>query len=1072
MARTITSVNVQLGFEYEKFKRGVDGSISSWKTFQKIARDSVPEIERYNKVIGIVDQAFETGTIGAKQYGLMIDQVNYSFKQGEYAVSRYSSMIEKLSSWQTAAGSSASRMVRQLDAWSAKQKELVSSEKELVALEKEIDAGIKKRAVRESAEAAKILANAQSHVNSVIASGMTKLERYEAAIREFKDAATVAKISADDFAKGIGAINRQFGVGGKSAMIEKLTEWHKSSGDSSGRMIRQLSSWVEKQKELVVTEEKLVAAEAELDAGIRKRARQEAANAAKSLADAQSYVNSVLASGMNNWDRYIAELNRFRDAAAKAGIGIKEFAAGEAAVRKKFGIQTPDEFFEDQQLQLASEAADRLEKAVRRVDAAVMSGTSNWDKYQKELQQFQQDAALAGTGAQDIATGEAGIRKKFGILTSTEFFANQRKQEDDARKDRIAQLQRESMTFEEVASARMQELDSLRAAGLDSETYWRQTRKLNDEIARQAGIVSGGGGGGGFGKSLTSAIAMLGLKYYAVSQAISVVSAGMRTALNFDRQTVAFASLTGSVGEAKDMMDGFLKLSEKAPLSITAMQGGARTMLSFGASAKEAGAAVEMIAKITGGDEMRFQNMSLAFSQIRAGGRLMGQELRQMIDAGFNPLEHISAQTGVSMMELRKIMEDGGLSFDMVRQAMEEATTGGGRFARLLDDIAETASGKLQNTIAQANRAVIDFASFMDLDIKNIVDGLSNLASILKVVLTPPLYVVVKAFSFFATGINSIVAAFNQLVIAGQNFVSWVDSFMPKGSGLSDVFKQIGKDLYAVYEFFGGGEFGEQLRQTESLLNAPASEGQKAADGVEKIGGAYKSLNDATKVASDATNEYYSELEQRFSAALKSSGKYTEAQLKIAEIESRGIKLNDVQKKGIIDRTAAVEKFEKQVRDAQEAEKKIEKQREEATKRQLEQAEKAKKAYEEQQEKLRDLMKELRPQDEAKRKVDEVIAQMNELDRMFGLKNLGISSKDINRVVASRAGATQGESLDYRLGEAVQAGSSAAIQKLYDFQVKQDTSDILTDISQTSRDQLDLLRQKLDNGVVLAGARS
>ncbi|MFN7301742.1 MAG: tape measure protein [Bacteroidota bacterium] len=919
VARTITSVNVQLGFQYEKFKQGVDGSINAWRNFNKIARDSVPLLDRYNEAIKNVNQWFVTHKGDPEAYARMIDQVNYSFKQGKYAIKEFSD------------------------------------------------------------EQKQYLADLKRGAELSIGTAERRQTEYNASVAEAERLQRVGTMSFEAYTKRIEELNKEY-LG------------------------------------IATSAEKAAAAERELQA-------------------ATAYASSVIASGMSNWDRYIAELNRFRDAAAKAGMGIREFAAGEAAVRKKFGIQTPDEFFEDQQLQLASEAADRLEKAVRRVDAAVLSGTSNWDRYQKELQQFQQDAALAGTGSQDIATGEAGIRKKFGILTSTEFFANQRKQEDDARKDRIAQLQRESMTFDEVAGARMKELDSLRAAGLDSETYWRQTRKLNDEMARQAGIISGGAGGVQ-GQSLTASLRSLGLQYYAVSQAMMAVSSGIRTVLNFERQTIAFASLTGSIEESSKMMEGFLELSAKAPLSITAMQGGARTMLSFGASAKEAGAAVEMIAKVTGGDEMRFQNMSLAFAQIRAGGRLMGQELRQMIDAGFNPLEQISNKTGMSMLDLRKRMEQGGISFDMVRQAMEEATSGGGRFARLLDDISGTMSGKLQRVIADINASLIDFSKMMSFDLGNIVDGVVSFVSIAKTI-SPVLAVVVKLTSMFSDGIQVVDMALKGWGLAFKSLQETIDSFLPSGFKLSDLFGKIA----SVFEYIA------QLRQTEKLLDEPIptpeeTQAQKAAD-------AYKALSDATQAASDATNEYYDELSGRFDEALKGSGKYTDAQLKIAEIESRGIKLSDAHKKGIVDRTAAIEKFEKQVRDAQQAMEKLQ----------------------EEQEGMQDLMRELRPQDEAAKNVEEVIAQISRMDSMFGLENLGVTMDDIKRVVGSKAGAGQGDSLDYRLGEAVQSGSSAAIQKLYDFQVKQDTSEILTDISQTSRDQLDLLRQKLEGGVVLAGAR-
>lgn len=58
------------------------------------------------------------------------------------------------------------------------------------------------------------------------------------------------------------------------------------------------------------------------------------------------------------------------------------------------------------------------------------------------------------------------------------------------------------------------------------------------------------------------------------------------------------------------------------------------------------------------GNASRFQLLSLAFSQMSATGRLMGQDLNQMINAGFNPLQEISKKTGKSIGELKEAMAD------------------------------------------------------------------------------------------------------------------------------------------------------------------------------------------------------------------------------------------------------------------------------------------------------------------------------------------------------------------------------------------------------------------------------
>jgi len=85
---------------------------------------------------------------------------------------------------------------------------------------------------------------------------------------------------------------------------------------------------------------------------------------------------------------------------------------------------------------------------------------------------------------------------------------------------------------------------------------------------------------------------------------------------------------------------------------------------------------------------------ALAFAQTPAAGRLMGQEVLQFVNAGFNPLQIISEKTGRSMKDLKKDMENGAISADMVSEAFKIATSQGGLFFGALEKGSQTTSGK------------------------------------------------------------------------------------------------------------------------------------------------------------------------------------------------------------------------------------------------------------------------------------------------------------------------------------------------------------------------------------------
>jgi tape measure domain-containing protein len=132
-------------------------------------------------------------------------------------------------------------------------------------------------------------------------------------------------------------------------------------------------------------------------------------------------------------------------------------------------------------------------------------------------------------------------------------------------------------------------------------------------------------------------------------------------------------------------------------------------MLQFGVQAEALRPTLSRLAAISLGNAEQFQSLALAFGQVQANGRLMGQEVLQMVNAGFNPLQEISRTTGVSMIELKKRMEDGAISAQMVAKAFETATSEGGRFYGMNQQLEGTMSGqfaKLESEIKAASIAL------------------------------------------------------------------------------------------------------------------------------------------------------------------------------------------------------------------------------------------------------------------------------------------------------------------------------------------------------------------------------
>jgi tape measure domain-containing protein len=204
-------------------------------------------------------------------------------------------------------------------------------------------------------------------------------------------------------------------------------------------------------------------------------------------------------------------------------------------------------------------------------------------------------------------------------------------------------------------------------------------------------------------QSLSSSLDKLGSKLSSFGSSLTVgltaplVLLGKQlftNAASFEQIAVSFEVFTGSAEVAKNMLGQLKEMALKSPMQFQDITKGAQVLLGYGLTAEQVIPITERLGDISGGNSDKFQRLSLAFGQVNAAGRLMGQELRQMINAGFNPLQAMSDKTGESMASLTKRMHDGQVSVQEVADAMLSATSLGGRFYGMLDKQSQTLQGQ------------------------------------------------------------------------------------------------------------------------------------------------------------------------------------------------------------------------------------------------------------------------------------------------------------------------------------------------------------------------------------------
>lgn len=161
--------------------------------------------------------------------------------------------------------------------------------------------------------------------------------------------------------------------------------------------------------------------------------------------------------------------------------------------------------------------------------------------------------------------------------------------------------------------------------------------------------------------------------------------------------SVSFETLLGNKEKADQLLGQIRKYAASTPMQMGELAKGAQTLLGFNVEAQKVMPILKSIGDISMGNSDKFNSLTLAFAQMSATGKLMGQDLLQMINAGFNPLTVISEQTGKSIAALKEEMSAGAISARMVEDAFRAATAEGGKFHGMLDQQSKTLRGSISN---------------------------------------------------------------------------------------------------------------------------------------------------------------------------------------------------------------------------------------------------------------------------------------------------------------------------------------------------------------------------------------
>lgn len=285
-----------------------------------------------------------------------------------------------------------------------------------------------------------------------------------------------------------------------------------------------------------------------------------------------------------------------------------------------------------------------------------------------------------------------------------------------------------------------------------------------------------------FGSKIKGALAALGIAKIGKD----FISAGVNYNIAMENYTAGLTTLLGSADKAEKMIADLKKYAAATPFEMSDLSSATQTLLSFGVAEKDVMGTMKMLGDVSLGDQQKFQSLALVFGQVSSQGKLMGQDLLQMINAGFNPLQTISDKTGESMASLKDKMSKGQIGIDEVTQAFQWATSEGGKFYGGMERGSKTLSGQMStlkdNFNEFAGNAVAPLTNALSQKLLPAIIGLFNGSKNIDEVLNILGSLCVDAISAIATGFpellksgSKMLAQFSQGIVEGlPDFVETV----------------------------------------------------------------------------------------------------------------------------------------------------------------------------------------------------------------------------------------------------------------------------------------------------------
>ncbi len=303
-------------------------------------------------------------------------------------------------------------------------------------------------------------------------------------------------------------------------------------------------------------------------------------------------------------------------------------------------------------------------------------------------------------GVQEIKAQLTELNKALELNKQAVADTNKKAKEYEKELDQLKTAEKENGTATKEQKARMAELEKeidkarTRAAQLKAEQIDLKTglKETTSELKKQKSGVSGVSDEMKKMKTLiTGFIAAYGGKK------LCELLIGSNDEM--EQYTTSLEVMLGSASKASAMIEKMRDFAAKTPLMLENVISGGSLLMSYGVDESNLIDTMTKLGDLARGNAEKMDRITLAYGQMLAKGKVTGEELMQMTEAGV-PLQTALAESiGVTGEEFSKMVSAGKVGIDDLNKAITGLTTGNGKFAGMMEKQSQTMQGMLSTLL-------------------------------------------------------------------------------------------------------------------------------------------------------------------------------------------------------------------------------------------------------------------------------------------------------------------------------------------------------------------------------------